>query len=162
MILSRYNGEYNPELGVSKIELSLSRSSPPFFVIKPNTFYCRLHHNRYLSIFFPSLGRTLERRSIILKGTVNKNLSNKLKYLNTCGCKMGVIFENTYSTYLLAHFWVIMHYAPKISKCEVEARLCWNLIILPSLRFYVKSNFGKFQCPKMSILAILEVLDFDF
>ena len=32
----------------------------------------------------------------------------------------------------------------KLSKCEVEAWLCWNLIILLPLRFLVKSNFGKF------------------
>ena len=33
----------------------------------------------------------------------------------------------------------------KLSKCEVKSWLCWNLTILPSLRFYVKSNFGKFK-----------------
>ena len=35
----------------------------------------------------------------------------------------------------------------KILKCKVKAWFCWNLIILPSLRFYVKSNFGKFKHP---------------
>ena len=50
----------------------------------------------------------------------------------------------------------------KLSKCEVKAWLCWNLIILPSLRFYVKSNFGVFKLFKNVILAILEVLNFDF
>ena len=43
----------------------------------------------------------------------------------------------------------------KLSKCEVKAWFCWNLIILPSLRFYVKSNFGKFKRPNMQCLAIL-------
>ena len=33
----------------------------------------------------------------------------------------------------------------KLSKCEVKSCLCWNLIILSSLRFYVKSNFGEFK-----------------
>ena len=33
----------------------------------------------------------------------------------------------------------------KLSKCEVKAWLCWNLIILLSFRFYVKSNFGEFK-----------------
>ena len=32
-----------------------------------------------------------------------------------------------------------------LSKCEVKAWLCWNLIILPPLRFYVKSHFGEFK-----------------
>ena len=32
----------------------------------------------------------------------------------------------------------------KLSKCEVKAWLCWYLIIIQSLRFCVKSNFGKF------------------
>ena len=50
----------------------------------------------------------------------------------------------------------------KLSKCEVKAWLCCNLIILPLLRFYVKSNFGKFKRSKMAFFAILEVLNFDF
>ena len=33
----------------------------------------------------------------------------------------------------------------ELSKCEVKARLCWNMIILPSLQFYVKSNFDEFK-----------------
>ena len=49
----------------------------------------------------------------------------------------------------------------KLSKCEVKVWLCWNLIILPPLRIYVKSNLGKFKHPKMPFLAILEVLKFD-
>ena len=41
----------------------------------------------------------------------------------------------------------------KLSKCEVEAWLCWNLIILLPLRFYVKSNFGKFKQSKNVIFG---------
>ena len=33
----------------------------------------------------------------------------------------------------------------KLSKCEVKAWLCRSLIILSSLRFYVKSNFAVFK-----------------
>ena len=36
----------------------------------------------------------------------------------------------------------------KLSKCEFKAWLCWNLIILPQLRIYVKSNFGEFDWSK--------------
>ena len=36
----------------------------------------------------------------------------------------------------------------KVSKCEVKAWPCWKLIILLSLQFYVKSNFGEFKRPK--------------
>ena len=36
----------------------------------------------------------------------------------------------------------------KLSKCEVKAWLYWNLIILPPLRFYVKSNFSEFKRSK--------------
>ena len=36
----------------------------------------------------------------------------------------------------------------KFSKCEVKAWLCWNLIILPPLRFCVKSHFGDFKQSK--------------
>ena len=32
-----------------------------------------------------------------------------------------------------------------VSKCEVKAGLCWNLIILLPLRTYVKSNFSAFK-----------------
>ena len=33
----------------------------------------------------------------------------------------------------------------KFSKCEVKAWFYQNLIILPLLQFYVKSNFGEFK-----------------
>ena len=38
----------------------------------------------------------------------------------------------------------------KLSKCEVKV---WNLIILPPLRFYVKSNFRKFKLSKNVIFG---------
>ena len=41
----------------------------------------------------------------------------------------------------------------KLSKCEVKAWLCWNLIILLPLRFYVKSNFGEFKRSKSVIFV---------
>ena len=50
----------------------------------------------------------------------------------------------------------------KLSKCEVEAWLCWNLMILPPPRFYIKLNFGDSNCPEMSFLAILKTLNFEF
>ena len=36
------------------------------------------------------------------------------------------------------------------------------MIILPPLRFYVKSNFGEFKRSKIVIFAVLEVLKFNF
>ena len=36
----------------------------------------------------------------------------------------------------------------KLSKCEVKAWLCWNLMILLPLRFCVKSHFGEFKRSK--------------
>ena len=41
----------------------------------------------------------------------------------------------------------------KLSKCEVKAWLCWNVIILPTLQFYVKSNIGGFNRSKSVIFA---------
>ena len=41
----------------------------------------------------------------------------------------------------------------KLSKCEVKAWLCPNLIIVPPLRFYVKYNFGEFKRSKYVILG---------
>ena len=41
----------------------------------------------------------------------------------------------------------------ELSKCEVKAWLCWNLIIIPLLRFYVKSNFGDFKRSKNVIFG---------
>ena len=41
----------------------------------------------------------------------------------------------------------------KLSKCEVKAWLCWNLIILPQIWFYVKSNYGGFNRSKSVIFA---------
>ena len=49
----------------------------------------------------------------------------------------------------------------KLSKCEVKASLCWNLIILPPLRFYVKSNYGESNQSKNVNFAILMVLNLD-
>ena len=53
----------------------------------------------------------------------------------------------------------------KLSKCEDKAALALGskmcTICLP-LRFYVKSNFGEFKRSKMSFLALLEVLNFNF
>ena len=36
----------------------------------------------------------------------------------------------------------------KLSKCEVKAWLCWNMITLLPLQFYVKSNFSEFKWSK--------------
>ena len=41
----------------------------------------------------------------------------------------------------------------KLSKFEVKAWLCWNLIILLPLRFHVKSHFGKFKRSKNVICS---------
>ena len=48
----------------------------------------------------------------------------------------------------------------KLSKCEVKARLCWYLIILPPLWFYVKSHFGEFKRSKIVIFGNFR--DFEF
>ena len=50
----------------------------------------------------------------------------------------------------------------KLSKCEVKNWLCWNLIILLLLRFYVKSNFGEFKRSKNVILANFRGSEFWF
>ena len=49
----------------------------------------------------------------------------------------------------------------KLTKCEVKAWLCWKLIILLTLRFYVTSNFGKFKQSKNVLLAIWDTLNFE-
>ena len=36
----------------------------------------------------------------------------------------------------------------KLSKCEVKAWLCSNMIILPPLNFYMKYSFGEFKQSK--------------
>ena len=36
----------------------------------------------------------------------------------------------------------------KLSKCVVKAWLCWNLIILPPIWFYAKSDFGELKQSK--------------
>ena len=50
----------------------------------------------------------------------------------------------------------------KLSKCEVKAALCGNFAVCLPLRFHVKSNFGEFKWSKMTFLALLEVLNFNF
>ena len=55
-----------------------------------------------------------------------------------------------------------MHYAPRFSKCEVKALLCWGSISLPPLRYYVKSNFDEFKWLKNVIFSNSEALNLDF
>ena len=50
----------------------------------------------------------------------------------------------------------------KLSKCEVKAWLCWNLIILPPLLFWVKSNFGKLKWSKNVIFGNLRLRTLNF
>ena len=50
----------------------------------------------------------------------------------------------------------------KLSKCEVKAWLCWDLIILPPLRFYVKSNFVEFRRFKNVIFGNFRGSQFGF
>ena len=50
----------------------------------------------------------------------------------------------------------------KLSKCEVKAWLCWNLIILLPLWFYVKSNFGEFKWSKNIIFSNFRGSEFSF
>ena len=47
----------------------------------------------------------------------------------------------------------------KISKCEVNAWLCWNLMILPPLWFCVKSHFGEFKQSKNVIYSNFRVAE---
>ena len=49
-----------------------------------------------------------------------------------------------------------------LSKSEVKAALCGNFTICLPFKFYVKSNSGEFKCYKLSFLALLETLNFNF
>ena len=61
-----------------------------------------------------------------------------------------LIFPNCGGEKYLFYYFTMLQ---KLSKCEVKAWLCWDLIILPPLRFYVKSNFGKFKRSKNVIFG---------
>ena len=51
----------------------------------------------------------------------------------------------------------------KLSKCEVKAWLCWNLIDLPPHSDFTWNQILTISnCPKISFLAILKVLNLDF
>ena len=63
----------------------------------------------------------------------DQKLREKLKIASQCEFSVNAI-----------HYTMLQ----KLSKCEVKAWLCWNLNILPPLRFYVKSNFGEFKKAK--------------
>ena len=55
------------------------------------------------------------------------------------GCSLNLFYEVFYNSVSQPTM------LQKLSKCEVKAWLCWNMIISPSLCFYVKSHFGKFK-----------------
>ena len=74
-------------------------------------------------------------------------------------CQVWVLQEMLFPKTSVANYYTMLQ---KLSKCEVKAWLCYNLIILPPLRFYVKSNFGEFKRSQDVIWPILEVLNFDF
>ena len=48
----------------------------------------------------------------------------------------------------------------KISKCEVKAWPCWNLMILPPLRFCMKSHFGQFKLSKNVVFGNFRGFEF--
>ena len=50
----------------------------------------------------------------------------------------------------------------KLSKCEVKAWLCWNLITLLPLPYYVKSNFGGYKQFKYVNFGIFRGSEFWF
>ena len=55
-----------------------------------------------------------------------------------------------------------MHYAPRLSKCEVKALLWWGSISLPPLRYYVKSNVDDFIWLKNVNFGNSEAMNLDF
>ena len=60
----------------------------------------------------------------------------------------------TKSSHLVTSFYEMFHtMLQKLSKCEVEAWLCWSFTILPPHRFYVKSNLGDFKRSKNGIFG---------
>ena len=50
----------------------------------------------------------------------------------------------------------------KLSKCELKAWICWNLIILQPLIFYVKSNLGELEQSKNVIFGNFRGSEFWF
>ena len=50
----------------------------------------------------------------------------------------------------------------KLSKCEVKVALFGNFTICLPSKLYMKSNSVEFKCHKMSFLALLETLNFNF
>ena len=56
--------------------------------------------------------------------------THKVVFFHESSCR-GNLVVSTLSTML-----------QKLTKCEVKGWFCWNLIILPTIRIYVKSNFG--------------------
>ena len=70
-----------------------------------------------------------------------------------------VYIENRYSASNLVLPYTMLQ---KLSKCEVKARLCWNLMIIPLLWFYVKSNFSEFKLSKNVIYGNYRDVEFCF
>ena len=74
--------------------------------------------------------------------------------------RKGLSVLPTFFYFLNNHFrlYTMLH---KLSKFEIRAWLCWNLIILLPLRFCLKSNFGKYKKSKNVIFSNLETLNFE-
>ena len=59
-------------------------------------------------------------------------------------CWEGVCFTNLWNQNRIHNSSLLCTMLQKLSKCEVEAWLCWK-IILSALKFYVKSDVGVFK-----------------
>ena len=92
-----------------------------------------------------------------------------IEYIWLCSIgRRGSTFLNVHSR-VFSHFLdarlLIQHVCTmlkKLSKCEVKAWLCCNLIILQSLWFYVKSNVDEFKRSKNVIFGNFRGSEFWF
>ena len=82
-----------------------------------------------------------------------------------CNCRTSNLEKNCRKQFVETKHWPSCPYPfttmlKKLSKCEVKAGLCWNLMISRPLQFYMKSNFGEFKWSKNVIFGDFRGSDF--
>ena len=78
---------------------------------------------------------------------------SKLSFATVIVHKMSIAYKSFISLWPWKSEKIMSTMLQKLSNSEVKAWLCWNLIILLSLWFYVKSNFSEFKRSKNDVFG---------
>ena len=89
------------------------------------------------------------------KGMLLQFRRSPFSLVHKCGLDAKTLFPS-HLDFAFCKKCYTLHYAPETFKMW-----SWGLLILPPLRFWVKSKFGEFKRSKLSFLTILDTQNFE-